>query len=72
MIYPILTAEEAAEYVKHGMNVGVSGFTAPGSPKVVPPAVAAKARSEHEAGREFKINIFSDICINCIVVFKFY
>ena len=59
MIYPILTAEEAAEYVKHGMNVGVSGFTAPGSPKVVPPAVAAKARSEHEAGREFKINIFS-------------
>ena len=64
MIYPILTAEEAAEYVKHGMNVGVSGFTAPGSPKVVPPAIADKARREHEAGREFKINIFSGASTN--------
>lgn len=59
MIYPILTPEEAAEFVQHGMNVGVSGFTAPGCPKVVPPAIAAKARREHEAGREFKINLFT-------------
>ena len=64
MIYPILTAEEAAEFVQHGMNIGVSGFTVPGNPKVVPPAIAAKARREHAAGREFKINLFSGASTN--------
>jgi succinate CoA transferase len=64
MIYPIITAEEAAEFVKNGDNVGVSGFTAPGCPKAVAPCIAAKARREHEAGREFKINIFSGASTN--------
>ncbi len=64
MIYPIITAEEAAEFVKNGDNVGVSGFTAPGCPKAVTPFIAAKARREHEAGREFKINIFSGASTN--------
>ena len=64
MIYPILTPEEAAEFVQNGMTIGVSGFTSPGSPKVVTPAIAAKARREHEAGREFKVNIFSGASTN--------
>lgn len=64
MIYPVFTPEEAAEYVQNGMNVGVSGFTIPGNPKVVPPAIAAKAVREHEAGREFKINIYSGASAN--------
>ncbi len=64
MIYPVLTAEEAAQFVKNGMNVGVSGFTAPGCPKKVPAAIAALARAEHEAGREFKVNIFSGASTN--------
>ncbi len=64
MIYPVLTAEEAAQFVKNGMNVGVSGFTAPGCPKKVPAAIAAKARREHEEGREFKVNIFSGASTN--------
>ncbi|MBR1882941.1 MAG: succinate CoA transferase [Muribaculaceae bacterium] len=64
MIYPILTPEEAASFVQNGMNVGVSGFTVPGNPKVVPPAIAAKAHNEHEAGREFKINLFSGASTN--------
>ena len=64
MIYPIITAEEAAEFVHNGDNVGVSGFTAPGCPKAVAPMIAAKARREHEAGREFKINIFSGASTN--------
>lgn len=64
MIYPIITAEEAAEFVKNGDNVGVSGFTAPGCPKAVAPFIASKARREHEAGREFKINIFSGASTN--------
>ena len=64
MIYPILTAEEAAEFVQNGYSIGVSGFTVPGNPKVVPAAIAAKARREHEAGREFKINLFSGASTN--------
>ena len=64
MIYPILTPEEAAEFVQNGHTIGVSGFTIPGNPKKVPVAIAAKARREHEAGREFKINLFSGASTN--------
>ena len=59
MIYPILTAEEAAEFVQNGFAVGVSGFTSPGCPQAVPVAIAERAKREHAAGREFKINLFS-------------
>lgn len=64
MAIPFITAEEAAEYVKNGDNVGLSGFTASGTPKVVPPAIAAKAKKEHEAGREFRINLFTGASTN--------
>ncbi len=59
MIYPILSAEEAAEFIQNGFTVGVSGFTSPGCPQVVPVALAERAKREHEAGRPFKINLFS-------------
>ena len=59
-----MSAEEAAEFVQNGWTIGVSGFTIPGNPKVVPVAIAAKARREHEAGREFKINLFSGASTN--------
>ena len=48
MIYPILTPEEAADYIQNGMNIGVSGFTIPGNVKVITPAIAKKAIREHE------------------------
>lgn len=64
MAFPIITAQEAAEYVKHGDNVGTSGFTAAGTPKVVPAAIAEKAEREHAAGREFKINLFTGASTN--------
>lgn len=64
MSFPIITAEQAAEFVKNGDNVCFSGFTAAGTPKVVAPAVAAKARTEHAAGRPFKINIFTGASTN--------
>lgn len=64
MIYPILTPEEAADYIQNGMNIGVSGFTIPGNVKVIPPAIAKKAIREHEAGREFKVNIYSGASTN--------
>ena len=59
MRYKILTAEEAASYINHNDNVGFSGFTASGSPKVVPMAIAQKAETEHAAGRPFQIGMFT-------------
>lgn len=59
MRFPVLTPAEAAEFVHNGDNVGLSGFTAPGAPKVIPGAIAEKAERLHEEGKPFKINIFS-------------
>ena len=64
MAFPIITAQEAAEYVKHGDNLGISGFTAAGTPKVVPAAIAEKAEREHAAGREFKVNLYTGASTN--------
>src|SRR5690606_28475068 len=54
-----LTAEEAAECIRHGDTVAFSGFTPAGTPKVVPLAIAARAAAEHAAGRAFKINVIT-------------
>jgi len=59
MAFNYITAQEAAEMIKNGDSLGLSGFTAPGSPKVITEAIAEKALREHEAGRQFKVNIFS-------------
>ena len=59
MAFNFMTAEEAAEMIQNGDTIGLSGFTAPGTPKFITEALAKKATREHEAGREFKINLFS-------------
>ena len=64
MAFPIITAAEAAELVKNGDSVAFSGFTAAGTPKFVAPAIAEKAIKEHEAGRPFKINVFTGASTN--------
>ena len=53
----LISAEEAASFISNGDLVGFSGFTPAGAPKVVPGAIAAKAREEHANGREFKIGV---------------
>ena len=50
MRFPIMTPEEAAELFFDGAHCGFSGFTAPGSPKVVTQAIAAKAEKLHAQG----------------------
>ena len=50
MALKFITAEEAASFVHHDDNVGFSGFTPAGCPKVVPGAIAKKAIAEHEKG----------------------
>jgi acetyl-CoA hydrolase len=57
--YPILTAEEAADLIQHDDNVGFSGFTPAGAAKAVPTAIAQKAITEHDAGRDFKIGVLT-------------
>ncbi|MBO5267956.1 MAG: succinate CoA transferase [Muribaculaceae bacterium] len=59
MAYNYITAQEAAEMIKDGDTLGMSGFTAPGAPKFISEHIAAKAEREHAEGRPFKINIFT-------------
>lgn len=59
MGYRIITAQEAATYINNGDGVGISGFTLSGTPKTVIPEVAKRAIEEHEAGRPFKIDLYS-------------
>lgn len=54
-----ITAEEAALLVNHNDNVGFSGFTHAGCPKVVPLEIAKRAENEHAKGYPFQIGIFT-------------
>lgn len=64
MGFPLMSPKEAAAMINNGDNLGFSGFTASGSPKVVPEALAERAEKEHEAGRPFKVNIFTGASTN--------
>jgi succinate CoA transferase len=57
--FPILTPDEAAAMIEDRQTVGFSGFTAAGTTKAIPPAIAAKATREHKAGRPFKIGVIT-------------
>jgi len=62
--FPEITAEEAAEMVEHGDLVGFSGFTAAGSAKAVPRAMADRAKTKHGAGEPFRISIVTGASTN--------
>ena len=64
MSFPFISAEEAASYIHNGDNVGTSGFTASGTPKLVTVALAEKARRLHEQGEPFKINLYTGASTN--------
>ena len=59
MALKFMSAEEAAHLIKNDDNVGFSGFTAAGCPKVVPKALAKLAEEEHAKGNPFKIGVFT-------------
>lgn len=59
MAFKFISAEEAASYIHNDAKIGFGGFTASGTPKVVSSALAKKAEAEHEAGRPFKVSIFT-------------
>ncbi|MCH5229625.1 MAG: succinate CoA transferase [Muribaculaceae bacterium] len=64
MSFPFISAEEAAEQIHHGDTVATSGFTASGTPKIVPVALAEKAKKHHENGEPFKINLYTGASTN--------
>ena len=55
MGFNIISAAEAASYIKHGYNIGLSGFTPAGTPKAVTPEVAKIAEEEHAKGNPFQL-----------------
>ena len=58
-MYTTITATEAAQMIKNGQSVGLSGFTPAGAPKAVTKEWAKLAQAEHEKGNEFTINLFT-------------
>ena len=64
MAFNFITAEEAAAMIKHDDTFGLSGFTAPGTPKAVLEAVAKRAEKAHENDEEFKVNVFTGASTN--------
>lgn len=57
--YPVLTPEEAAAFINHDENIGFSGFTPAGAAKIIPTAIAERAKAEHAAGRDFKVGVIT-------------
>jgi propionyl-CoA:succinyl-CoA transferase len=57
--YPNLTPEEAASYIKDGDTVSFSGFSPAGAAKVVPRAIASRARDEHGKAKPFKVKVLT-------------
>lgn len=55
--FPLLTPDEAAAQINHGATIGFSGFTPAGAAKVIPRALAARAKAEHAAGRPFQVAV---------------
>ena len=65
--FPILTAEEAAQFINNNDFVAFSGFTPAGSPKAVPMALAKRAIELHANGEEFAIKLISGASISAKV-----
>lgn len=59
MALKFMNADEAARLIKNDDNVGFSGFTHAGCPKIVPTALAKVAEEEHAKGNPFKIGMFT-------------
>ena len=54
-----ITAAEAAALVKNGQTIGLSGFTPAGTAKMTTAEIAKIAEAEHQAGRPYRISIFT-------------
>ncbi len=55
----IMSAEEAAALIKSGDQMGMSGFTGSGYPKVVPIELAHRIADAHFRGQKFQVSVFT-------------
>ena len=49
--------------IEDGQMIGVGGFGPAGAPKKITPALAQRARAEHEAGRPFRVDVVTGASI---------
>ena len=54
-----MDAGAAAERIRPGMTVGMSGFTGAGYPKAVPQALAARITDAHGRGESFRLRVLT-------------
>ncbi len=54
-----MSAEEAAEFIKAGDNVGMSGFTGAGYPKAVPAALVSRVAEASARGDRFTVGVWT-------------
>lgn len=55
----VMDAQQAAEMIPAGANVGMSGFTGSGYPKYIPMALADRITNAKAAGDDFRINVWT-------------
>jgi succinyl-CoA:acetate CoA-transferase len=55
----VVSADDAAALIPSGVNVGMSGFTGAGYPKVVPLALARRIEAAHARGERFRVGIWT-------------
>ncbi|MCW2695433.1 MAG: aarC [Modestobacter sp.] len=55
----VVPPEVAAAVIRPGDTVGMSGFTGAGYPKEVPAALARQISAAHEAGQDFRVNVWT-------------
>jgi len=55
----IMSADEAAALIPSGVNVGMSGFTGSGYPKLVPAALARHINKHNQGGEKFRIGVWT-------------
>ena len=59
MAFNFISAAEAASIIKHGHNIGLSGFTPAGTAKAVTAELAKIAELEHSKGNPFQVSVFT-------------
>src|ERR1700751_2602489 len=55
----IMSASEAAALIRSGEQIGMSGFTGSGYPKVVPIELARRIAEAHIHGQKFQVSVFT-------------
>jgi succinyl-CoA:acetate CoA-transferase len=55
----IMSADAAAALIQNGDNVGMSGFTGAGYPKLVPAALARYIENANRSGIAFRIGVWT-------------